>query len=121
MITWMAERTAEVTELHGKGRIAAGYSADFAIFAPDQSYTVDAASLLHRNTVTPHPDELSTESSDPLISGASVSSLAATPGENSSPTESSHARLHRVPHLASRDLAGSVISANDELFARGSK
>jgi allantoinase len=54
VITWMAERTAEITRMHGKGKIAVGQSADFAIFAPDQSYTVDAASLHHRNAVTPY-------------------------------------------------------------------
>ena len=34
---WMAERPARLAGLSGKGRIAAGYDADFCVFAPDES------------------------------------------------------------------------------------
>ncbi len=38
---WMARRPAELAGLRRKGRIAVGYDADFAVFAPDEAFTVD--------------------------------------------------------------------------------
>ena len=54
VVNWMAARPAQIVGVAGKGTIAAGQSADFAVFAPDESYTVDAAALHHRNAVTPY-------------------------------------------------------------------
>jgi len=51
---WMAQRPAQLAGLPGKGRIAPGYDADFCVFAPDESFTVDPARLLHRHPVTPY-------------------------------------------------------------------
>jgi len=51
---WMAAAPARLAGLTGKGAIAAGYDADFAVFAPDETFTVDPARLLHRNPVTPY-------------------------------------------------------------------
>ena len=51
---WMAERPARLAGLSGKGRIAPGYDADFCVFAPDESFTVDPARLHHRHRVTPY-------------------------------------------------------------------
>jgi allantoinase len=51
---WMAERPARLAGLPGKGRIAPGYDADFCVFAPDESFTVDPARLYHRHPVTPY-------------------------------------------------------------------
>ena len=51
---WMAERPARLAGLSGKGRIAPGYDADFCVFAPDESFTVDPARLHHRHPVTPY-------------------------------------------------------------------
>ncbi|MDL5159093.1 allantoinase AllB [Actinomycetospora termitidis] len=52
VVDWMATRPAELVRLTGKGRIALGYDADFAVFAPDEAFVVDAARLYHRNPVT---------------------------------------------------------------------
>ncbi|MEJ2866310.1 allantoinase AllB [Actinomycetospora sp. OC33-EN08] len=52
VVDWMATRPAELVRLTGKGRIALGYDADFAVFAPDEAFVVDAARLHHRNPVT---------------------------------------------------------------------
>ncbi|MFD8734529.1 allantoinase AllB [Streptomyces sp. NPDC059618] len=53
VVRWMSSRTAELVGLGGrKGAIAAGHDADFAVFAPDESFTVDPAALQHRNRVT---------------------------------------------------------------------
>jgi allantoinase len=49
---WMSARPAELFGLHGKGRIAVGKAADLCVFAPDETFTVHAATLHHRNPVT---------------------------------------------------------------------
>jgi allantoinase len=54
VINWMAGRPAQVVGVPHKGAIAIGQAADFAVFAPDESFTVDAAALHHRNAVTPY-------------------------------------------------------------------
>jgi allantoinase len=51
---WMARRPAQLAGLRRKGQIKAGYDADFCVFAPDASFTVDPAGLYHRHTVTPY-------------------------------------------------------------------
>ena len=51
---WMATRPAALAGLRRKGRIAVGADADFCVFAPDEWFTVDPASLLHRHPVTPY-------------------------------------------------------------------
>jgi allantoinase len=50
----MAEGPSRLAGLQRKGRIALGYDADFAVFAPDEAFVVDAARLHHRNPVTPY-------------------------------------------------------------------
>lgn len=54
VVEWMATGPARVAGLCGKGRIAAGYDADFAVLAPDERFVVDAARLHHRNPLTPY-------------------------------------------------------------------
>ena len=51
---WMAQQPARLAGLPRKGRIAPGYDADFCVFAPDESFTVDPARLHHRHPVTPY-------------------------------------------------------------------
>jgi allantoinase len=51
---WLAAAPAQLAGLRGKGRIAPGCDADFAVFAPDQEFTVDPARLWHRHPVTPY-------------------------------------------------------------------
>ncbi|WP_181806603.1 allantoinase AllB [Streptomyces shenzhenensis] len=53
VVRWMSARTAALVGLDDrKGAIAAGRDADFAVLAPDQTFTVDPAGLQHRNRVT---------------------------------------------------------------------
>ncbi|MGW1627060.1 allantoinase AllB [Streptomyces sp. NPDC002172] len=53
VVRWMSARTAALVGLHHrKGAIAAGRDADFAVLAPDETFTVDPAGLQHRNRVT---------------------------------------------------------------------
>jgi allantoinase len=49
---WMSTRTAGLAGLRHKGAIEAGRDADFAVLAPDETFTVDPAALQHRNRVT---------------------------------------------------------------------
>jgi allantoinase len=51
---WMSERPAQLAGLGEKGQIAVGYDADFCVFAPDESFVVDPARILHRHPVTPY-------------------------------------------------------------------
>jgi allantoinase len=53
VVRWMSARTAELVGLDDrKGAIAPGRDADFAVLAPDETFTVDPAGLQHRNHVT---------------------------------------------------------------------
>ncbi|MGW3495289.1 allantoinase AllB [Streptomyces sp. NPDC001020] len=52
VVRWMSTRTAQLAGLRHKGAIEAGRDADFAVLAPDETFTVDPAALQHRNPVT---------------------------------------------------------------------
>jgi allantoinase len=52
VVRWMSAAPAALAGLHSKGAIEAGRDADFAVFAPDETFTVDAAALQHRNPVS---------------------------------------------------------------------
>ncbi|MFD9290321.1 allantoinase AllB [Streptomyces sp. NPDC060030] len=49
---WMSAAPAGLAGLTRKGAIEAGRDADFAVLAPDETFTVDPAGLFHRNQVT---------------------------------------------------------------------
>ncbi len=49
---WMTIRPAERIGLRHKGKLAVGYDADLAVFAPDDEFVVDAAQLQHKNPVS---------------------------------------------------------------------
>ncbi|SES10488.1 allantoinase [Streptomyces sp. yr375] len=52
VVRWMSARTAALAGLTRKGAIEVGRDADFAVLAPDETFTVDPAALQHRNRVT---------------------------------------------------------------------
>jgi allantoinase len=52
VVTWMSSRPAALAGLTRKGALAPGRDADLCVFAPDDSFVVDAAALAHRNPVS---------------------------------------------------------------------
>jgi allantoinase len=54
VVNWMAAKPAERVGLRSKGKVALGYDADLAVFAPDQAFVVDVRALHHKNPLTPY-------------------------------------------------------------------
>ncbi|MFC7329001.1 allantoinase AllB [Marinactinospora rubrisoli] len=54
VVRWMAQRPAGIAGVPGKGRLAVGYDADFAVVAPEETFRVDVRRLRHRNPVSPY-------------------------------------------------------------------
>jgi allantoinase len=54
VVRWMSSAPARVAGLRRKGSIAVGVDADLCVFAPDETWVVDATRLQHRNPVTPY-------------------------------------------------------------------
>lgn len=52
VVRWMSSGPAAVAGVSGKGSIVAGGDADFAVFAPEREWTVEAAELRHRHPLT---------------------------------------------------------------------
>ncbi|MFI5806277.1 allantoinase AllB [Streptomyces sp. NPDC051561] len=52
VVRWMSEAPAKLAGLEQKGAIEAGRDADFAVLAPEETFTVDPVELYHRNQVT---------------------------------------------------------------------
>ena len=52
VVRWMSAGPARLAGLRRKGAIAPGHDADFAVLAPEETFTVDPADLHHRNRVT---------------------------------------------------------------------
>jgi allantoinase len=52
VVGWLAAAPADLVGLRRKGRIAPGHDADLVVFAPDESFLVDAAALHHRHPVS---------------------------------------------------------------------
>ncbi|WP_329233844.1 allantoinase AllB [Streptomyces sp. NBC_01460] len=52
VVRWMSAGPAALAGLSRKGAIEVGRDADFAVLAPEETFTVDPAGLFHRNQVT---------------------------------------------------------------------
>ena len=50
--SWMSAAPARLGGLTAKGRIAAGYDADFCVLAPDEPFVVDPGQLYHKHPAT---------------------------------------------------------------------
>jgi allantoinase len=73
VVGWMSTRPAELAGLSRKGRIEVGFDADFCIFAPGESFTVDPTRLHHRHPVTPYAGRnLTGVVRDTLLRGQSI-------------------------------------------------
>ncbi len=52
---WLCRRPAELVGLKGrKGAIAHGYDADFVVWSPEASFTLEASMIHHRHKLTPY-------------------------------------------------------------------
>jgi len=54
VIDWMSTKPAKLAGLKNKGAIELGNDADFAVFAPEDSFVVDVKKLHHRNPISPY-------------------------------------------------------------------
>jgi allantoinase len=54
VVRWMSAQPARLAGLRTKGRLAVGADADLCVFAPDETFAVDAGRLHHRHPVTPY-------------------------------------------------------------------
>ncbi|SDI84641.1 allantoinase [Frankineae bacterium MT45] len=54
LVRWMAVRPAALAGLGKRGTLDVGAPADFSIFAPEETFTVDPAGLRYRNPITPY-------------------------------------------------------------------
>ncbi|WP_166981994.1 allantoinase AllB [Paramicrobacterium fandaimingii] len=54
VVSWMSAAPASLVGLERKGRLEVGADADFAVFAPDEQFTVDVHTLRHKNPVSPY-------------------------------------------------------------------
>lgn len=54
VVQWMGVNPAKLAGLDAKGGIAAGKDADFAVFAPEDTFEVDVAKLHHKNPISPY-------------------------------------------------------------------
>ena len=52
VVEWMSASPARVAGLQRKGRLEVGYDADFAVFAPEEAFTVELGRLRHKNPVS---------------------------------------------------------------------
>ena len=77
VVSWMAETPATRVGLVGKGPITVGGAADFAVFAPEARFTVDAETLAHRHPISPYDGrELHGVVRETYLAGAPVESDA---------------------------------------------
>ena len=77
VLHWMSAAPAALAGLKRKGGIALGKDADFAVFAAEDSFTVDPAALQHRNPITPYTGrELTGVVRRTLLAGADVDPAA---------------------------------------------
>src|SRR5690606_38281316 len=54
VVQWMGVNPSQLAGLEAKGAIAVGKDADFALFAPEESFEVDVAKLHHKNPISPY-------------------------------------------------------------------
>jgi allantoinase len=90
VVGWMATAPARRVGLAGRGEIAVGGRADLCVFAPDQSWVVDATRLHHRNPVSAYAGRTLTGTvRQTWLAGAPVDLAAAPRGRMLSRGETS--------------------------------
>ena len=129
VVRWMAERPARLAGLQRKGRIARRATTPTScVFAPDEAFVVDPAAAAPQEPGHPvrraHAERAS--SGTTWLRGARSPGRRRSPGAAADPrrrltmtttTGTGTGTFTGLPDLASRRLGGSVVAANDELFA----
>jgi allantoinase len=98
VLGWMSTGPADLVGLGNKGRIAVGSDADFAIFAPSDTFTVHAATLQHKNQISAYEGRaLSGRVRRTFLRGAEIDiAVRALPsGTVIRRPEPAHPQLHR--------------------------
>lgn len=73
VVQWMGVNPSKLAGLSAKGGIETGKDADFAIFAPEDTFEVDVAKLHHKNPISPYQGKtLSGVVRRSIIAGADV-------------------------------------------------
>jgi allantoinase len=73
VVRWMSAAPASVARVENKGTIEAGNDADFAVFAPDEEWTVHATELHHRNQISAYDSrDVRGRVSQTILRGATV-------------------------------------------------
>lgn len=73
VIAWMSAKPSALAGLSHKGAIAVGNDADFALFAPEETFEVDVAKLHHKNPISPYQGKsLAGVVRSTLVAGADV-------------------------------------------------
>ena len=54
VVGWMSAGPARVVGVQRRGHLSVGAPADFAVLAPEETWTIRAADLQHRNAITPY-------------------------------------------------------------------
>ena len=57
VLEWMSAKPAELMQVPNKGKLALGYDADLAVFAPEETYEVDPQKLHHKNPITAYAEK----------------------------------------------------------------
>ncbi|WP_196837162.1 allantoinase AllB [Zhihengliuella flava] len=73
VLEWMSSHPAQFAGLERKGKIEVGADADFAVFSPEATQTIDVTRLHHRNQISPYDGrELAGEVSGTWVRGGQV-------------------------------------------------
>ncbi|MBI1804658.1 MAG: allantoinase AllB [Ignavibacteria bacterium] len=55
---WMSERPAHLVSLKQKGKIAPGFDADFVVWNPEGSFTIEPSMIYHKHKLTPYEGQM---------------------------------------------------------------
>ncbi len=70
---WLSQHPAEIFQIHGKGKIAGGYDADFTVIDPNQTWTIDEHAFRSHSKLSPfHQREVQGRVVQTIVRGTTV-------------------------------------------------